>query len=278
MNLLKEKRKIQNLLKIYDIIEVSKFSTINELNKSIQISETAFEMAFMAKSIFELAKTKYKITNKFISNNKNKINVWVFATLPSTLLSITYDKYIKIIEKSFKKEEDIMIAIGDTAQSFAKAKGYKVIFEDSKMKDSSDNISSVLSNLFMNNKINQIKFVLNSSKIENKEITILPLDKLNIKRTKQYSLDPKIKFYPSMVHSLDATMSIYISRITDALIKEGEYFYLKEKLLRHESSLKSIKEKIKQKTKQNNKIKRKIETEEMIFISQNAKRNEGQNE
>ncbi len=278
MNLLKKQRKINNLKKIYDIVEISKFSTINELNKAIQISETAFEMAFVAKSIFELAKNKYKIKNKFITNQKDLPNVWVFATLPSTLLSTSYERYMKVIEKGFRKDKDIMIAIGSIAVEFAKEKKYQIILESDTMHNHSHVVSATISNLFINNQVNQVKFVLNSSKIEDKEITILPLDKLSIKRTKQQKLDVRTKFYPSMVHSLETTMTIYINRISAALLKEGEYFYLKEKLLRHETSLKSIDDRVAEKTKEVNKIRRKIETEEMILITQNAKRNGGHHE
>ncbi len=278
MNLSKTKRNIQNLKKINDIVEISKFSTINDLNKALQVSETAFEMAFVAKNIFQLAHDKYGVKNKFISNSLDLPNVWVFATLPSALLSTSYDKYFKIILKGFRPKKDLIVALGETAQDFARSNNFNIIYQSSEMHNQGQIVASTLVSLFINNQVNEIKFVLNSSKITTDEITVLPLDKLSIQRTKEKPLNPNTKFFPSMVYALESTATIYINRISDALIKEGEYFYLKEKLLRHETSLKSLETRIKDKTRDMNKIRRKAETEEMILITQNTKRSGGDHE
>ncbi|NQZ65688.1 MAG: hypothetical protein HRT99_00535 [Mycoplasmatales bacterium] len=67
-------------------------------------------------------------------------------------------------------------------------------------------------------------------------------------------------------------MISYIHRITYGLIKESQYNYLKEKLIRHEESIKSVDKKISIRTREMNKLIRKNETEELIFVSQTLKK------
>ena len=73
MNVSKIKKNINNLKKIREIIEISKFDTLQKIQNTKKITETYFEIALLSKEILEYSKKKYfihsKLTSKKLKNN-----------------------------------------------------------------------------------------------------------------------------------------------------------------------------------------------------------------
>ena len=272
MNKAKVKKNIANLKKIKEIIEISKFDTLQKLQKASKISDTYLEMAISAKGLIDFANSTYKIKNKDFKAKTNA-TLWVYVTPDTELMSVSNAKFERIIKNEIDIENDLIIALGDKATKFASENNLNISFADKTSHGHEDTIATSIGTSIIMGLISTVKFVINSPKVIDKSITIYPLSELNIKvKDQEINVDKNYKFFPSIAHSLKSLTQIYIYRMVYALIKESQYFHLKEKLIRHEGSIKSVDSKIEEKIRDMNKLNRKVETEELILVSQIAKR------
>ena len=273
MNKSKVIKGIKNLEKIREIIEISKFDTLNKLKQATAISNSFFEFAMISKELIDFANKKYKLGKEF-RPKKNAKTLWVYMTSPSELMSVNQSKYSKMLKEHFNPETDILIALGAKAIKDSSKYGFKTIFEDSKINKHTDNhVPALLSQLVFSGEVASIRFIINCPKVSDEPVDIYPISSLNLKyEVKTPNITRKYKFYPSIQEAIKNLANIYISKISTALIMESKHFQLKEKLIRHEASIKSVDKKIKLKTSDMNKLNRKMETEELILVSQIAKR------
>jgi hypothetical protein len=127
--------------------------------------------------------------------------------------------------------------------------------------------------MVLSNEVDKITFLLDSSRSTKGRINIFPIEELDIKYSNSSKiLNEKQVFYPSIISCIDTLLSIYVSKITHALIIETRFYYLKEKLIKNENSIKNIDKLIDLKQKEVNKANIKKNTEELIFMTQLAKR------
>ncbi len=272
MNSAKVKKSIENLKKIKGIIEISKFDTLHKLQQAKKITNTYFDMANVAKEMIEFAEKNYKVKSQFPKTFKSGGTLWVYVTIPTSLLATSYIKFDKMILEHYDPEVDSLIAIGKPAVEFAKENKIPTFFESEDLDKEEERVPSMLSVLHMTGEVGRVKFVINSSMIERDPITILPISELNIPYQPLETINKKYKFYPSISNAIEGLASAYVSKLSTALIRESKYFYLKEKLVRHEASLSNVDKRIDMKIREINKLNRKIETEELIHVAQIAKR------
>lgn len=276
MNIAELRRDLEKLNKILEIMEVSKFNTIQKLKNAIKISDTLTEISLIARSVIMFSTEKYKIKNKVSKTIKNDSTVFVFITLPKSLLSTSYDKYEKMIISSFRKGIDKLIAIGGPAIEFASKQKIQPVYSAQSPDNSINNVSSILTGLHLKEEINKIAFVSTSPKVATGPAVVMPLDQVNFgNESFDNFIDKKYKFYPSIIEDLEKLSSLYISRISRAFLQEAKVYFLKDKLVRHEESINSINDLITKKNKALKKEKRKIETEDLIFMNQIAKNGGG---
>lgn len=263
---------VQNLGKIREIIEISKFDTLQKLQHATRISSTFIEFAFYAKNLIHFVSKKYKISGQHIKD-KTKRTLWIYATSEKEILSSIDTKFRKILEDGYDHAKDCIIALGDEAVKLATEKGFDIIYKNTSLEGVEDKVASAINSLFLLRQVSQVKFIVNSPKVTDEAITILPIEKLNIK-SKDSLLDfnNKYSIYPSITESLKSLTQTYIFQMSYGLIKEAKYYHLKEKLIKNEESLKAIDDKIDKIKKGVIKIARKQETEEMILVSQIAKK------
>lgn len=270
-------KKLANLIKIKEIIRVSKFDTLQKLEKAMKISDTFIQMGLMAKNLIKFAEEHYKIKAHQIKDNHK--TVWVLITSESEMLSTSTAKFQNMVEEGFDPNLDMLIALGDEAQGFAERTNFRTIFKSPEVNPVIENkVSSLISSLISAKRATHVKFVLNSPKVGNHPISVFPIEDLNIDtKFEDIAIDKKYKFFPSITVALNSLTSIYISRITQGLIEEAKTFHLKEKLIKHEGALTNVDERIKKVRMQRQKLVRKHETEELILVTQVAKRG-GDNE
>lgn len=272
MNKAKVKKNISNLKKIKEIIEISKFDTLQKLQNATKISDTYLEMALSAKDLIDFANEKYNIKEKKIKSKTGK-SLWVYVTPDEELMSISNSKFERMIKEGFDAERDSIIALGDKAVKFAHKHMINIEYEAVTSSGLEDLVATSIASSIASGEVAKVNFVINSPKLIDSPITVYPMSELNVSHKYDgIHVDKKYSFYPSITQSLESLSRIYIFRITNALIKETQYFHLKEKLIRHEGSIKNVDDKIEEKTREMNKINRKNETEELILVSQIAKR------
>ena len=272
MNVAKVKKNIANLKKIKDVINISKFDTLHQLQTTSKITNTFFDMAMISKGLVEFAEKKYPIISALNSKNKKNKTVWIFATVHSSMFASSYVDQEAQIRKGFNVEYDSLMVIGEHAIKFAQKSGFKTIYKSKTIDQSLEELPSIISSLHNQKIMTRLKFVSNSSQNLEKPITIIPMRDLNIKHNTVTGIGGKYKFLPSLSVSLGHLSEIYVERLIEGLSRDVKYFHLKEKLLRAEEALKSVDKKIEEKTREMRKMLRKIETEELTMVSQVAKR------
>ena len=271
----KVEKKIKNLTKINEIIQISKFDTLQKLQKAMEISDTFIQMGLLAKELITFAEKHYKIKAHKIKAKKSTL--WVLITSESEMMATSTIKYQEMVEKGFNKEFDMLIALGEDAKNFSERTKFRTIFMNEKVDDNIEHkTSALITSLLFTGKVSDVKFVLNSPKVGAKPITIFPIDQLNIDMDiEDIKIDKKYKFFPSITTALNSLTNIYISRMTHGLIEEAKTFHLKEKLIKHEGAIKNVDERIAKERMNMSKITRKNETEELILVTQIAKRGGG---
>lgn len=268
---------IQNLTKIREIIEISKFDTMQKLQRAIKTSDTFIEFAFYAKNLINFVSEKYKISGQAFKDKENR-TLWVYATSEKEIMSSIDIKFQKMIDEGFNKSKDYIIALGEEAVNHSEKMGLRSVYKNRTLDDVEDKVASIINSMYLLKHVSFVKFIVNSPKVIDSPITILPISKLNI-QSKDSLLDfnKKYSIYPSITESLKSLTQTYIYQMSSGLLKEAKYYHLKEKLVKNEESLKSIDDKVDRLKKDIIKINRKEETEEMILVSQIAKRG-GKNE
>ena len=272
MNVAKVKKNIANLKKIKDVINISKFDTLHQLQTTSKITNTFFDMAMISKGLVEFAEKKYPIVSSLNSKKKKNKTVWIFATVPSSMFASSYSDQELQITNGFDHDVDSLMVIGEHAVKFAQKSGFETIYNNLSLDESIDELPSIISSLHNQKLMTRLMFVSNSSQNQEEPITIIPMRDLNIKHNTKLDINNKYKFLPSLSVSLGSLSQIYVQRLIEGLSRDVKYSHLKEKLLRAEEALKSVDKKIEEKTREMRKLLRKIETEELTMVSQVAKR------
>lgn len=275
MNLVQTKKSIEKLKKIRNIVGVSKFLTLQEISKATKISKNSLEMSSIARDIFMSAHEKYHLNVHYIKGVAHKPKLYIYITFPKTLLSSSYDKIEKELLSRFEIGKDKIITIGEIAEDFAKKYNIQSEYHIKEFSEFAvHKISALITHFYETSKVSEVSYVLHTSRNEDGILTILPLSKLNIEtRQAEEKVFSQNRFYPSIVEAMDNIKKVYVLQNTTAILHEAKYFHLKEKLLRHEESLSSIDKRIYERTRDLTKASRKIQTEELILIFQNVKRN-----
>ena len=272
MNVSKVKKSIKNLRKIREIIEISKFDTLNKLQKAKKINDTYFEMAYISKGLIEYSDKKYHVKSKLTKKVKKEKVLWIFGTISSSLMATSYATQEKMIKQGFNREIDELVVIGDPAIKFAAKNKITTIYSGKNIDEEIEKVPLIISSMYILGNVERIKFVSNSSLNGSKPINVLPIKELNVRYSSDTKIDKNYKFLPSIATTIESLGKIYIQRLLTGLLRETKYFYLKEKLIRHETSIKAVDKKVEDKISDMNKLNRKIETEELILVTQIAKR------
>jgi len=271
MNTTKIEKRIKNLKRLKEIIEISKFNTINKLKSVQKTMNNTMERAVICKKLLENGIKKFHILDN-VDPKKKVGDIFIYISLPSALMDISNVKYETMILKEFNRETDEIILIGEPAITFGGKNNFKPIYMNDSLEDQAFAISSIISRINLGKKQYGVKIVATSSLIGNTPLIVYPLDsfKSNVNGPDiNYS---KLRYEPNPLMMMDRLAFTYLYNIIYGLIKDINYFYLKEKLTKHESSIDSINQKLEQQIRILRKTKRNDETEEMILITQVAKR------
>ena len=273
MSLARAKKSIENLKKVRDIIEISKFSTLKDLAKVSKVTDNALETNAMIKSVFEHAIKKHKIkTGIYNKRAKTTGTLFIYVANGKQLLSVSNTLLEKHIKSNYK-DGDMIIAIGDEAISFAERNEFAVLAEyKDGVKISEVGIATAVNAVYESGKISEVQAVYHGAKGAYDIILPIADSKLGDRAKEQVKLSGKLRFYPSLEESLHILSTTYVARTITTIISLSRYFALKQQLLRHEESIKSIEDKVDSKRREAIKSNRKAMTEELISITSNAKR------
>lgn len=263
----KVKKRLVNLNKIMSIVQIAKFDTMQKLSKTSKNLQHHYEIAKISREVLTFVKGIY---GKLWDNKPKKFKkVWIFISVGSPLIKTSYEKHFKIFLENFDKQKDFIIPIGPPAQLFAKKNEYKIYKEYDDVEGKEEELAYILLKGMQKNEIHEVQIVAKIKKVNDKPYKIFPLTE-NEKETKL-----KLKKYSFSSSLKEITENIpipYFKNILSGIIQENLFHFYTEKLIRHENSIKNIEEKIIELKSDLNKENRKKETEDMINVSQRAKR------
>ncbi|WP_324673176.1 hypothetical protein U5U50_01270 [Mycoplasma sp. 888] len=273
--------KCNSLKKIYKIVESKKNITlINLLRLSKQIGY-CLDRANYSKFIIEQIIDKYSI-NDFALNKKSDLltlgrlkTLWIYITEEEKYSTNSYQRHEKYLLRAINKSNDSIIAIGQRAIKFASDNEFNILF--SFQKNEVDYLNELLPKIIINNfKINDyanLNFVINSTKIKEKHIQLLPVNMNNFKlKHHQHSqlFNSNInthKISQDLNEFIDSETESYLNFAISSLLTESALIYEKYKLVAQNSTLNDLEEKIKFQKRQFLKVKREKEIEQISMLS-----------
>ena len=267
----KVKKRLVNLNKIMSIVQIAKFDTIQKIAKTSKNLKHHYEMAKISREVLTFVKDIYgKLWKK---NSENSKKLWIFISIGSPLIKTSYEKYFKIFLENFNKEKDWIIPIGPPAQLFADKNKYKIYKQYDSVEGQEEELAYTLLKGMQINDIKEIQLVANIKKVKDKPYQIFPFEDNKKETTIKLK---KYTFYSSVKEISENIPVPYFKNIISGIVQENLFHFYAEKLVRHENSIKSIEERIVGLRSDLNKENRKKETEDMINVSQRAKRRKGE--
>ncbi|QNM93342.1 hypothetical protein H9M94_01780 [Mycoplasma sp. Pen4] len=293
MHIKKIKEKSESLSKITTIVESKKNITlINILKLSKQIA-FYFERANQSKKFIETLEAKYAISNPLIqpeldinfsilnklfkSKTTQKLlskTIWVYVTETEQYETNSYSKHEKNILKNADKD-DYFIAIGESANKFCQENNFNVVYSSmqNEIISTAQEIVNFIENFINFNGYHNVKFVINSSKIKQEYLDVIPLQKmnfnLNIKKSKyeEFVDIDKLKIYPDVDTFIDSEIRSYLTYITLTLLSESGLIYQKYKLVAENKKINDLEKKGRKLRLEILRAKREREVEEISILS-----------
>ncbi|WP_426461453.1 MSC_0622 family F1-like ATPase gamma subunit [Mycoplasma hafezii] len=286
MHIRKIKSKYESFEKIIKIVESNKNITlINILKLSKQISFYYERAVFSKDIILTLAKEK-NLDSQFLKpsqinlfetkQNKNKPNrtIWVYVTEEEQYSTNSYAKFENNLLQEYKKQ-DVIIAIGKRAIDFAVANQFKILFctENNDVEYLSSLLPLIIQKDINQNGFANLYYIINSSKVKNMYLNVLPLEKLNFNLNVQhYKLEEqinikKLNVFPDLNSFVESEINTYLTYMTYTLLSESALIYHKYKLVAQNQQINDLEKKQKQLKLQMLRSKREDEVEQMQLLS-----------
>ncbi|AWX69874.1 hypothetical protein DP067_00595 [Mycoplasmopsis anatis] len=284
MNIKKIETKLNNLDKIYKIVESNKNVTLINILKLSKSINNYFERSRYSKELIKTIQNKYNVTHEFLKastfsslfKGKNHFStIWVYITEVEKFDTDSYKKHEVSLKKNFRLGTDVIVAIGKRAVEFATENNYDIIFqrEINEVEVLSNILPQYLENYLGANGFHNIKFIINSSKISESYITVFPIheNNFNFEQAKGITHDlshlAKVKIYPNTTSFIDNEIHNYLTYVTLSLLTESSLIYEKYNLVVQNKTLNDLEEKRRKiKIKLLNE-KREIEVEQFSLLS-----------
>lgn len=295
MDLKKTKKKLENLQIIQEKVESDKnILLVNMLKLSRKLNES-YQNTLNNVSLLNYVIDNFFVSNIFIDSKPRKIieklnridskkTLYVFITEEQKHETDSFKRYKEYLAKTADFSKDIFILIGEEAKRFGKENNLNVIYSVSQNVNI-DVLKYEISNLikyeFLNKNIGAVKFVLNSTKIKDKYIQILPIKENNLSNFEestqealayQFSFATKnIKVYPNIEGFVNNEISNYLKNVIATLLFESSFFNEKNKLVHANKLANELDEQIKTKKRKYLQLRREREIEEIMLISKPRK-------
>ncbi|WGI37029.1 MSC_0622 family F1-like ATPase gamma subunit [Mesomycoplasma lagogenitalium] len=277
--------KIENSLQMFESLKsltnISKLKTISEISLVNKDFEQKLNYSLKIRDAFLYLKEKYKLNSEFLSSKKNQKKLWIYLSEDIKIKGVNYNQINHNLKNQVAKN-DLLFVSGDEAIKFAKDNNFNIIFSTNERdrKNIANEIYALVYQLYLKREVNEVIFVLNTNRSKNNQITILPMEKMQlIPNSSSFKLEnedfSKKIFFPAVADSINSYFSIYLFSLIPSLVEESHFFKLKQKLLSQIKLLNELDEKIKEFKKEINEQKRQELTEEIMLLSQTIK---GENE
>lgn len=271
------------------IVESKKNITLIDILKLSKRISIYYERAIQSKDIVQTLLEDHNVdsplldfsalvSEKSFFNKFKKVaakkTIWVYVTEEEKYSTNSYFKHEKSLQEFFK-EGDLMIAIGARAINFATQNGYPILFksETNDLDRLANTLPALIESYYQNYGFHNLRFVLNSSKVKNSYLDVLPMESLNFNlNVKNLDLEAtidikKMNIYPDIKEFIETEMIAYLTYIFYTLLNESALIYLKYKLVAQNQKINDLEKKFKQTKLYMLRGKRELEIEELSLLS-----------
>ncbi|AAZ43877.1 MSC_0622 family F1-like ATPase gamma subunit [Mycoplasmopsis synoviae] len=270
-----------SLKKIYKIVESNKNITlVNLLKLSRSISFYLDRMNY-SKYIIEEVLKKFSVDQSTLNKKNNLISftklktLWVYISEEEKYSTNSYQKHEKHLVNVIDKNNDQIIVIGEKAIRFAQKHNYHILFsyKQNEITYLSQILPKIIINSFQTQDFVNLNVVINSSKIKQKHIQLLPIYENNFVLEHHQSSSlfksnlSSHKIGQNLDEFINSELESYLIFALYTLLTESALIYEKYKLVAQNSTLNDLEEKIKFQKRTLLKAKREKEIEEISILS-----------
>lgn len=260
MNVKSLVNKRESYTKIKKIVESDKNITLINILRLSKQNVFYFERSLQAKYYIESLAKRYEIKHSLILQKQLKIlsklsrvkSIWVYITEEEKFATNSYQRHERNMKKSIDFKRDFLVVIGKRANEFATKHKAHVIFSHDKndVEFLVKILPKFLQNYLKTNGFHNLNFVINSSKLKEAYLSVLPLNKLNFKiernlQNKVESVDTsKLKIYPEIKEFINSEFESYLTYVSLSLLSESALISEKYKLVALNKTLNDLDEKL----------------------------------
>ncbi|MBN0919018.1 MSC_0622 family F1-like ATPase gamma subunit [[Mycoplasma] gypis] len=289
MNLKKLQNKLASYTNIYKVIESEKNITLINILKLSKQNNYFLSRSIQSKHFIEQITQRYEVNNEIIKSSKKiqnkflqklKLNtktpkLWVYITEKEKYETDSYAKHEESLNKNADFKKDIFISIGERANNFCKQKKANVVFEYKKNDVAflSNFLPKYIENFIENNGYHDINFIINSAKIKDSWLSVLPIEKFNLRLDEVNKFIPNdidfknIKIYPNIDNFIESEVHSYLTYITLTLLNESSIVNEKYNLIAQNKIINDLEDRLFVLKKFVNREKRQLEVEEISLLS-----------
>lgn len=282
MNVKSLVNKRESYTKIKKIVESDKNITLINILRLSKQNVFYFERSLQAKYYIESLAKRYEIKHSLILQKQLKIlsklsrvkSIWVYITEEEKFATNSYQRHERNMKKSIDFKRDFLVVIGKRANEFATKHKAHVIFSHDKndVEFLVKILPKFLQNYLKTNGFHNLNFVINSSKLKESYLSVLPLNKLNFKiernlQNKVESVDTsKLKIYPEIKEFINSEFESYLTYVSLSLLSESALISEKYKLVALNKTLNDLDEKLRLLNIRIEREKRELEVEQISIL------------
>ncbi|AKB10934.1 hypothetical protein ABC565_01445 [Mycoplasmopsis synoviae] len=282
MNVKSLVNKRESYTKIKKIVESDKNITLINILRLSKQNVFYFERSLQAKYYIESLAKRYEIKHSLILQKQLKIlsklsrvkSIWVYITEEEKFATNSYQRHERNMKKSIDFKRDFLVVIGKRANEFATKHKAHVIFSHDKndVEFLVKILPKFLQNYLKTNGFHNLNFVINSSKLKEAYLSVLPLNKLNFKiernlQNKVESVDTsKLKIYPEIKEFINSEFESYLTYVSLSLLSESALISEKYKLVALNKTLNDLDEKLRLLNIRIEREKRELEVEQISIL------------
>lgn len=282
MNVKSLVNKRESYTKIKKIVESDKNITLINILRLSKQNVFYFERSLQAKYYIESLAKRYEIKHSLILQKQLKIlsklsrvkSIWVYITEEEKFATNSYQRHERNMKNSIDFKRDFLVVIGKRANEFATKHKAHVIFSHDKndVEFLVKILPKFLQNYLKTNGFHNLNFVINSSKLKEAYLSVLPLNKLNFKiernlQNKVESVDTsKLKIYPEIKEFINSEFESYLTYVSLSLLSESALISEKYKLVALNKTLNDLDEKLRLLNIRIEREKRELEVEQISIL------------
>ncbi|QZX49123.1 MSC_0622 family F1-like ATPase gamma subunit [Mycoplasma sp. E35C] len=295
MDIKKLERKQSSLKNIHTLVESKRDVTLIKIFKLSKRFEYFYTRGIESKYLLDILHQKYNLNNSFYEEyepSKNKLinltldkvenvffeakkRLWIYVTETQNAAADNYSRYDRAILKQENVHEDQFIVIGEHAKKFCDKNKLQVVayYPENNFKELSQTIPEIIRLKIEAGDIGHVNFVINSNKIKNKFLKILPIKEFELD-TSYYENKINIiqdidryKLYKNLQEFIVNEISSYLRNVVTSLLVESSLIIAKNNLVKYNKTISDLDETLINLRREILKQKREIEIQELQMLT-----------